>query len=62
MRPGTAGIPARGPCAQSERVFGRTPRNQVTTMSRFTMTAVKNDVMMPRPSVTAKPRTGPEPS
>ena len=32
------------------------------TIRRVTITAVKNEVMMPTPSVTANPRTGPEPS
>ena len=33
----------------------------MTTKRRVTKIAVKTDVKMPRPSVIAKPRTGPEP-
>ena len=42
-------------------VLGRRRSNQVTIISRVTKIAVKTEVMMPRPRVTAKPRTGPEP-
>ena len=42
--------------------FGRRVSSQVTTISRVTITAVKNEVMIPTPNVTAKPRTGPDPN
>ena len=46
----------------SVRALGRIRRSQVTTIRRVTMTAVKKEVITPRPSVTAKPRTGPVPT
>ena len=41
---------------------GRAQRNQVDTISRVTVTAVNIEARMPMVSVTAKPRTAPEPS
>ena len=42
-------------------VCGRHQRTQVATISRVRVKAVNTVVMMPMPSVTAKPRTGPVP-
>ena len=41
--------------------FGRLRRSQAETSQRVSVSAVKTLVTMPRASVTAKPRTGPEP-
>ena len=42
-------------------VLGRHQRTHVATISRVSVKAVNTVVMMPMPSVTAKPRTGPVP-
>ena len=41
--------------------FGRSRRTQIATISRVSVKAVNTVVTMPMASVTAKPRTGPEP-
>jgi len=41
--------------------FGRLRSNQMMTISRVTKSAVNTEVMIPSPSVMAKPRTGPDP-
>src|SRR5262249_4561270 len=52
---------AHGNVLQIGTVLGRTQRTQVATTSRVKVKAVNSVVMMPMPSVTAKPRTGPVP-
>ena len=47
---------------QIARARGRYRRSQATTISRVKVTAVNIEAMMPIPSVTANPRTGPEPN
>ena len=42
-------------------VLGRRRSNHITTNRRVTKIAVNTDVMIPSPSVMAKPRTGPAP-
>ena len=49
------------PFPQIGTVCGRFHRTQVATISRVSVNAVNTVVMMPMPSVTAKPRTGPVP-
>ena len=49
------------PSAQIGTVLGRHQRTQIATISRVSVKAVNTVVMMPMPSVTAKPRTGPVP-
>ena len=46
---------------KSARSCGRFHRTQLATIRRVRVKAVKTVVMMPMPSVTAKPRTGPVP-
>ena len=41
--------------------FWPPPLNHITIKRRVTKIAVKTDVIIPRPSVIEKPRTGPEP-
>ncbi len=43
------------------KIFGCFQRTQRPIISRTTMIAVKTEVTIPKPSVTAKPLTGPEP-
>ena len=47
--------------AQIGTLCGRFHRTQPATIRRVSVKAVKTVVMMPMPSVTAKPRTGPVP-
>ncbi|KAG1715461.1 hypothetical protein GQR58_000433 [Nymphon striatum] len=46
---------------QTSIVLGRRRSNHITMIRRVTKMAVKTDVIMPKPRVMAKPRTGPEP-
>ena len=46
---------------RSARCCGRHQRTHIATISRVSVKAVNTVVMMPMPSVTAKPRTGPVP-
>ena len=51
----------QAPILRSARSCGRFQRTQPATIRRVSVKAVKTVVMMPMPSVTAKPRTGPVP-
>src|SRR5690606_22810464 len=46
----------------TERLLCRIDLAHIATKSRVTVTAVKTEVKMPMLSVTAKPRTGPDPN
>ena len=50
-----------GSDSQIGTVFGRFHRTHQATIRRVSVKAVNTVVMMPMPSVTAKPRTGPVP-